>query len=398
MLEIMNALVGGSGERPVFTVTANKTSIDAGEAVDFTISHENVSPGTRYFWTLEGRLASGFVQGSVSGTFLAEEEPTVVRIRSLWDEALDDVKDLRLHVRSFNYTGYIVATSPTVNVTYTRHPTGQQEWIAVGSHEFVVPEGVLFVSAVAIGGGQGAYNEPRGRGGDGADLRWRNRIPVTPGETLTIKVGAGGVSSTVFSQRQGGNSSVYRGNEALLEAAGGANIDSTPITMQYVDGRWQEPTSGPVIGGGDGGEAGAGVDDTGPGGGGGAGGYLGNGGRGGNRTTTARGGQDGSGAAGGGAYYYTGTNDSHHATAGGGVGLQGRGRTGDGGARNDPSVGGQAGSGGVDGTWILAGLYGGGARGRSSNNTFGGVNGANGAVRLIWGPGRGYPSTLTSDM
>jgi hypothetical protein len=60
--------------------------------------------------------------------------------------------------------------------------------------------------------------------------------------------------------------------------------------------------------------------------------------------------------------------------------------------------GGEAGSGGTDGSWTQAGLYGGGAKGRSTNNSFGAVNGGNGAVRLIWGVGRRYPNVRTGNL
>jgi hypothetical protein len=43
-------------------------------------------------------------------------------------------------------------------------------------------------------------------------------------------------------------------------------------------------------------------------------------------------------------------------------------------------------------------LYGGGGGGRSDNGPGLGAPGGQGAVRIIWGTGRSYPSTGTADV
>lgn len=151
-------------------------------------------------------------------------------------------------------------------------------------------------------------------------------------------------------------------------------------------------------GGGMGGRGG-GIDERPayPGGGGGAGGYSGDGGNGASGTfNLGRTAGNGGGGAGG-------ANRIGAATFGGGVGLYGEGPSG--------SASGEPGSNGVESK------YGGGITGgRGTNGGGGGALGykndievfpgqripiqagaVNGAVRIIWGPGRAFPSTLTTE-
>jgi len=67
---------------------------------------------------------------------------------------------------------------------------GQQLFLASGS--FVIPDFVQFVSAVCIQPGEeGVRSGGVNMGGKGGDLAYRNNIPVTPGEVLTVLVSAG---------------------------------------------------------------------------------------------------------------------------------------------------------------------------------------------------------------
>lgn len=90
---------------------------------------------------------------------------------------------------------------------------GQAMWTTPGQHLFVVPDGVTSISAVCIGKGGDANT----RSGNGGALAWRNAIPVTPGETLTLWVSSG-------------ETSVYRGGLRLVGALDG-NASTTPATV-----------------------------------------------------------------------------------------------------------------------------------------------------------------------
>lgn len=246
------------------------------------------------------------------------------------------------------------------------------------SNSFIVPTDVTSVSAAVVGagGGGGASedSDETGGGGGGGGLAYET-FAVTPGETLTVTVGAGGTGA-------GGASSISRGGTLLVAANGGGAGQS-----RGNGGAGGTVTTGT---GGTGGAGGAGSDraSTNAGGGGGAGGYSGNGGSGGSAANTgsATAGSGGGGGGGGG-----GTNNSTR--GGGGVGILGEGVNGAAGAAN---VSGSGGSGGSIGTNI-GGSYGGGGRGAAGTSTAGSA-GAPGAVRIIWGTGRAYPSTNTADV
>lgn len=264
----------------------------------------------------------------------------------------------------------------------------------VGIHSWTVPPGVLEISAVAIGGGGGgfgAWNYDGGRlraarGGSGGSLSYINNISVTPGETLTVVVGDGGAfsqtstswyNSYTDNSKAGGSSSISRGSTVLLRAKGGSasgegNFDSAIGDVSYQGG-----------GGGSNGPA-----QNGGGGGGGAAGYAQSGGSGSSGGSTIYG-QTGTsnvitgGAATGGD---GGGGQSSPGDAGGGVGLYGQ-------SNNPAKQSGRGGSGGSSGTSTAGGKYGGGGGGGRSGSQRGGQGG----VRIIWGEGRFFPATLTTD-
>lgn len=233
-------------------------------------------------------------------------------------------------------------------------PASQQAFTTPGSYVWVAPEGVTSVSVVAVGGG--------GRGGGG--LGWKNNIPVVPGTSYPVVVGKRADSTYV----PAGDS--YFGSPSLVKGGGGSYSGGT-----YVGD-----------GGGNGGSSGGSFA------GGGAGGYSGPGGDG--ASGFSKPGLPGQGGGGGGG----GVEGGGYGGGGGGVGLYGEGPSGAGGLGVAWKQLGTGGSGGQDGTSPLysrgtGGAYGGGGGGGYDNVVWGGQ----GAVRIIWGAGRAFPSTGTED-
>lgn len=107
--------------------------------------------------------------------------------------------------------------------------TGQQNFTASGTFSFVVPNNVTSLNCYlqGAGGGGGAGNTSYrgtngGPGGIGKAV-YSNGIPVTPGETLTIMIGAGGGTPG-----PGGPTQLLRNGTVLFSAAGGtAGYNST---------------------------------------------------------------------------------------------------------------------------------------------------------------------------
>ena len=247
--------------------------------------------------------------------------------------------------------GWSIGLEQEYEVTPTADPVdpvegdpGQQVFTSSGA--FVVPPGAYVAHIVAVGSGDEK----------GGSLRYRNDIAVIPGETLDVEISS-----------SGGQSRVLRSGTVLVTAAGGASGTSSSV--------------GGDIGGGNGGAKGTKSSGTAPyGGGGGGGGYTGNGGAGGNSNNVGNSGSGGGGGGGGGGDSGTGANAP--GGGGGGVGLNGSGSSGGGGALSTRGGGGSSGTGGT--ATKNGGNYGGGF----SNS---GTRGA-GAVRIMWGSGRSFPS------
>lgn len=224
-------------------------------------------------------------------------------------------------------------------------PTGQVEYTTAGTYSWTAPIGVTSVSVVCVGGGGGGGSSGvlDTTSGGGGGLGWKNNISVVAGQSYTVVVGAKG--------NAGSDGSVsYFINTSTVAGFGGTKgnaANQSPLPMG---------NGGTYVGDG-GGNGGGGVNNSQAGGG--AGGYSGNGGN---------PGQAGSGGGGGG-----GVNSGDF---GGGVGIYGEGASG---------TAGNPGSGGSGAT------YGGGA-GKNSSNSGGG------AVRIIWGRNRAFPSTRTQNL
>tara|TARA_B100001094_G_scaffold24395_1_gene20534 strand:- start:1465 stop:3066 length:1602 start_codon:yes stop_codon:yes gene_type:complete len=272
------------------------------------------------------------------------------------------------------------------NKEYPNPNISQALFITSGTASWTVPAGVTSISAVAVGGGGGGFGYwdvdanwlRTGTGGNGGDLQWVDDLTVTPGETLSIVVGAAGQSDTSSggaygslgnSSTAGGSSSIARGTTVLLRGKGGNASGGSNGDTNIGDGG---ATGG--AGGYDGGKQHGGQ------GGGGAAGYTGdgtNGMAGGFNqynwyyAETPSGGSASGGDGGGG--------QSSPGAGGGGVGLLG---LGDSAAKQS----GRGGSGGANASGATGGAYGGGGGGGRTSG-----DGAQGGVRIIWGTGAAYP-------
>ena len=250
--------------------------------------------------------------------------------------------------------GLKASTSLSTRGGASAAPPGQQAFTTAGTFSWVAPAGVTSVCVVTVGGGGG--------GGGGGGLMYRNDIPVIPGTSYTVTVGAGGTANSSAGTPDGGTggTSSFAGAALPVQASGGSA--TTGGLRGY---------TGAGTGGGTGGSAPGGYN------GGGAAGYSGNGGN-----TFIAGFTAGAGGGGaGGAWPYI---------AGGGVGLLGEGASG--------TSGGQGGSGGASGIeYGVGALYGGGGSGYDNNINVGRAGGG-GAVRIIWGAGRAFPSTNTGNL
>lgn len=250
---------------------------------------------------------------------------------------------------------------------------------------WTVPAECNSISVVCIGGGGTGYiqgagrgGSPRSSGGGGGGLAYKNNISVTPGSTVTVRIGSRGPSDS-----QPGQPSWIQYGGTQYATGGGGNGGSA--NSNTAGGS----PSGTRNGGSTGGTAGHGNSND---GGGGAAGYSGTGGG---------VSQSPSGGAGG-----RGHGDGNVCSGAGGVGLFGQGATGSnsgssatgatggspdtiGGGQNGTSANGSVHSGD-------AGNFGGGGAHDDQSSQAKLVYGGYGGVRIIWpGDTRSFPSTNT---
>jgi len=245
---------------------------------------------------------------------------------------------------------------------------GQQT--LTSSQTFTVPDGAenLCVVAVGSGGNRGTnyvFGFPSvtyfaGAGGGGA-LCWANALPVNPGDTIEVTIGARGsqtdttiaVNGTVILRagagKNGGNGNSANGGTATRTGGKGGLFSSTLPAGSWGGGAGADGSGGMTSG-------------SAPPSAGGAGGYSGKGGF----SNGSVGGSSGSGGGGG----------SNKGSASGGVGLQGEGASGQGSFTGYSTL----------------------SNGSPPGPFFGGAEVHGGAVRFIWGKGRAFPKTRTADI
>lgn len=278
---------------------------------------------------------------------------------------------------------------------------GDAVFVVPGEYQWEVPTGVFEICTVCVAAGGGGSFNGAGKNlvasGAGGGLAYKNKIKVTPGDILTVVVGAGGRG------RDSNNSTGVQGQDG-----GGSYVaDSTGLKFCHATGGKGGLIGSNVAGGtwlvGDGGgTGGAGTFQSSVSSGGGAAGYSGNGGQGMSSSETSPGlGGTGGGGGSGGIFV-----SSYRIAAGsGGVGLWGKGPSGGGGVTttDDLAAGGGGGSGGASGSDAnrynlvgSAGIFGAGgsaALGGTSSYVSKAADGAGGGVRIVWGKGREFPST-----
>jgi hypothetical protein len=281
-------------------------------------------------------------------------------------------------------------------------PPGGDLYQSPGTYTWTAPAGVTKVHVVAVGGGGSGAVGNTGNAGAGGGLGWKNNITVVPGTGYTVVVGSGGTGRPYGCEEGQSGQTSYFINTSTVYGGGGqgggqSNESGCGSCRQAGGGGYGGD------GGGNGGNGGYECNNVSGPGGGGAGGYTNRGGYGSSSNNGSGeqgyGGGGGAGGNGGGGSCYDGG-------GGGGVGVYGEGASG-GGAGN-PGTGGYGGGGGSGGggggqaggsCYSFAGAggaYGGGGGGTndgqsSPSNPRSGAGGR-GAVRIIWGGSRTFPS------
>lgn len=321
------------------------------------------------------------------------QRPSTVDPTLFYNTQLDTYEVYQPHASRWEavYTYPIIPTTIDPTVEYS-----EASFTDPGTYTWTCPPGVAYVHVVCVGGGGGAvvpssstYAYYNG-GGAGGGLGWKNNIPVTPGANYTVQVGAGG--DTIVSATTGYTGNSNPGTDSyFIDTSTVAGFGATANTIAG----WKFGGGYVGDGGGNGGNSAPSMGYT--VGAGGAGGYSGPGGDGGYSngsvviaSLAGVGGAGGGGGLGGG-----GTGD--YSGAGGGVGIYGEGASGGRGGDNTGTTGYPGGGGSGATTNILGNLTGGVFGGGAGTAAYSVLpqHGGRGAVRIIWGAGRAFPSSNT---
>ena len=100
-------------------------------------------------------------------------------------------------------------------------PAGQQSYTSAGTFTWTAPAGVTSVCAVCVGAGG---NETTAGGDGGGGLGWKNNIPVVPGQSYQVVVGAQGTSGANGQDSYFINTSTVKGGGGSI---GGTNNGGT---------------------------------------------------------------------------------------------------------------------------------------------------------------------------
>ena len=382
-----------------YTVSPASSSVDEGATVAVNVT-TNGTDGT-FYWDTD----SDDDITTNSGSFSISGGTGSFNITTEADTTTEGAETLAIRIYSGSVGGTLIGTgSVTINDTSVG-AAGNQEYPVPGSYTWTIPSGVTQARVVVIGGG-GAGGQYGGGGGGGASLKFYNNL--TPGQTVSVTVGAGGQRSS-NSTGNNGTSSSFAGPGQTITATGGTggHGNSQGSSSNYVAGG--SGSGGAINGNGGGGypyhSSGWGLaNDKGPqadgtyyaGGGGGGGADNGAGGVGGDGGASViptyasnsqafgggGGGTDGNNASGGvggsvdgqeGQGQNTGTSNNNTGGDGGGP-SNNRGEKGIGNGQNAGGGGGGAFGGG------------GGGAGHSDPNGVAGAGGG-GLVFINWGPG-----------
>jgi X-X-X-Leu-X-X-Gly heptad repeat protein len=184
---------------PVYTVSADQSTINEGQPVTFTLGTLNAVIGHTVDYIITGIEASRITSGALTGSFVVGSTESVT-ILVAEDEVVtgNTVMTMRLTSRS---TSSVAVTVVDTSVP----PAGRVAFNSSGS--WTVPAGVTSINILIAGaGGGGGPGHSTGCGntkhiggaGGAAEIEAATRS-VTPGQVITFTVGSGGSGGTLGS-------------------------------------------------------------------------------------------------------------------------------------------------------------------------------------------------------
>jgi hypothetical protein len=257
------------------TVAELKIIIDAATGIDS--AWYNVSFNREVLEDANTLASYDIIDGSVLGTGNIISGLTTLQDRQLAKlnlAALDRTADgnpqdeYDITELPSQYIGNVSTPNPHPNGLLLGRPwysttTTVTSFTTVGTTTWTAPANIYSVEYLIVGGGGGAGNgyDNAGGGGGGAGMVLTDRLSVTPGQTYTVTIGAGGTGGAdTRTNNPGlpGNASVFSTVIALGGGQGlGSRTGGTPGAAQV--STTTAPTGGSGSGGGNGGKGGGGA-------------------------------------------------------------------------------------------------------------------------------------------
>ena len=135
----------------------------------------------------------------------------------------------RYYIRVWAYTSCSAGNfySEHANATVVTVSHGRQVFTSSGT--FSVPNGITSINIFAVAGGGGGGKSPNnaygGHGGNGGYISYKNGISVSPGQQVSIIVGAGGSGNTTNAASKGNLSSASINGSAVVTANAPSSYD-----------------------------------------------------------------------------------------------------------------------------------------------------------------------------
>ena len=105
---------------PTYFISSDKTSVNEGGIVTFTITTTAVSNGTTLYWTTNGTTAAAdYADTTLSGSFVVNSNTATITRTLVNDVTTEGVENFSLSVRTSSTSGTVVATSNLVYVNDT---------------------------------------------------------------------------------------------------------------------------------------------------------------------------------------------------------------------------------------------------------------------------------------
>ena len=337
---LITSIVERESPFPIFSVSANKVSVqETGSSSDRQVqvtltAEDGPTTQTQYYVGIitATALESDFVGSGTSTISLPSGNTAIVEV--LEDSSTEGSETFKIGVYSDSGRTNLIAQTDEITISDTSVSSAGGAIFHASNfnqqtvYTWTVPPGVTAIHAISVGGGGGGEANHDGASGCGGALAYKNNISVTPGQTITVRVGGGGRANGWSQNSQNGSESRIEVNGTNYANAGGGTGGDQPGTSNT----WITNNNYSSTGNDGGGAGGSGIHYGGCRmSGGGAGGYNGGGqtssGYSGNVTYIGWSGSNGTNGGGGGGHGANGSS-AYYCGGGGGTGVYGEGSSG----------------------------------------------------------------------